>query len=81
MNLDDKTIKLTRAFLVKKAAKRPLGKLRWQDLRGPMRAYDRADVVIICEGGKAKIMKDRQGDYLKVKRDVNGCVDVADLKM
>lgn len=72
-------IRLTTKDLVKKAANRSLGRLRWEDLRGSMRDFDRADCVIVSDNGKAKIMKDRQGDYLELKRDANGCVDVADL--
>ena len=73
------TMKLTRKDVLKKSIKRPLGKLRWEDLRGTMRDFAEANCVTVHEGGKVKIMKDRQGWYLKLKRDENGCVNESDL--
>jgi hypothetical protein len=72
-------MELTRKDVLKKSIKRPLGKLRWEDLRGQMRDFAEANVVTVHEGEKVKIMKDRQGLYLKLKRDENGCVNESDL--
>ncbi len=56
-------MRLTRTNLVAAALKRPLWKLRWQDIRGTMSDFSRADIVFVSDEGKTRIMKDRQGDY------------------
>ena len=70
-------MRLTRADLLKKATNRPLHQIGWGDLRGPMKVFDTADVVIITDGAKANIKKDRQGQYLHLERDENGLVDAS----
>jgi len=72
-------MKLTRNDVLKKSAKKPLGKLNWKDLRGSMLDFAEADVVAVHENGKARIMKDRQGQFLKLKRDANGCVNESEV--
>lgn len=79
-----KTIKLTREDVLKKSMKRPLGQLRWQDLRGNMRDFAEADIVLVYENRMVKIMKDRQGIYQVLPRDKSGCVsesDIDDIKL
>lgn len=71
---------LTREDLVAKSKNKPLNKLGWQDIRGTMREFAEANVVIVKDGEKARIMKDRQGQYLDVPKDADGLVMVADLK-
>ncbi len=71
---------LTREDLVAKSKSKPLNKLGWQDIRGTMREFAEANVVIVKDGEKARIMKDRQGQYLDVPKDADGLVMLADLK-
>ena len=69
----------TRDDLLVKSKSRPLHKIRWQDIKGTMRAFSVADVVIVHDQGKAAIMKDRQGDYLHLERDANRLVNLSDI--
>lgn len=69
-----KHLRLTRADVLKNAQKRALKSLRWQDLRGESRIFHAADTVVVTEGGKAKIMKDRQGEMGHYDRDADGLV-------
>lgn len=68
-------MKLTRANVLRRALRRPLKSLRWEDLRGTMKEFSMADVVTVHENGKVKVMKDRQGMYLNIARDADGLVD------
>lgn len=67
-----KHLRLTRADVLKNAQRRPLRSLRWQDLRGENRIFHAADTVVVIEGAKAKIMKDRQGELRHYERDEDG---------
>jgi len=71
---------LTREDLLAKSKSKALHKLGWGDIRGTMRSFAEANVVIVKDGEKARIMKDRQGQYLNVPKDADGLVMVADLK-
>lgn len=71
---------LTREDLVAKSKAKPLNKLGWQDIRGTMRDFAEANVVIVKDGEKARIMKDRRGQYLHLKKDADGLVMVDELK-
>lgn len=67
-----KHLRLTREDVLKKAQKRELKSLRWEDLRGEMRIFHAADTVVVIEGEKAKIMKDRQMEFRHYDRDSDG---------
>lgn len=71
---------LTRKDLLAKSNSKPLHKLGWGDIRGTMRSFADANVVIVKDGEKARIMKDRQGQYLDVPKDADGLVMLTDLK-
>lgn len=73
-------MKLTRSDLIKASTNRQIGKIRWQDLRGSMRTFAEADVVTFHCRDRVQILKDRQGQYLKLPRDKDGCVSGADMK-
>ncbi len=59
----------------------PLHQISWKHVRGTMRSFAEADFVIMeGDGGKAKILKDRQGWFQHVPRDERGLVNKAELK-
>lgn len=75
----EKHLYLTRADVLKSAQKRPIHKLRWRDIRGPMSQLAHADIVCVSESGRCRIMKDRQGVYLDIPRDALGLVEASQI--
>lgn len=73
-------MKLTRQDLLKKSINKPLHKLGWGDIKGSMRSFAEADIVMVSDGGKTRIMKDRQGQFLNLQKDINGLIDSALIK-
>ena len=73
-------LNFTRADLLARYKTRPLIRISLRHLRGTSLEQARADTLIVREGGKALILKDRQGDFLDLTRDVNGLVDETLLK-
>ena len=73
------TMHLTRADLLSNAKTKPLHKIQWHHLRGTSRQFAQAALVIVRDGDKALIIKDRNGQYVHVPRDPNGLVLTADI--
>jgi uncharacterized protein YcgL (UPF0745 family) len=72
-------ITLNRQDVLKAATAVPLAKLTLKHLRGSAKVFAEANAINVHENGKVKIMKDRQGWYLQLKRDDSGLVSETEL--
>jgi len=62
-------MKLTRENLLPKSKNKPLHMIGWKDIRGTMRDFAEADLIVFHDGDKTRIMKDRQGRFNHLPKD------------